>query len=52
METYEPLEMEIIEFDGEDIITTSSPRNDGDWPGGGIGQGSGRQNDEGGTFTC
>ena len=31
MEPYEPLEMETVEFDGEDIITTSIPAdNNGD----------------------
>ena len=31
MEQYEPLEMEIIIFDSEDVITESTT-NHGDWP--------------------
>ena len=49
MEPYEPLKMEIIDFDGEDIITTSGFTEDGDWP---PANASERQERQGGEYTC
>ena len=31
METYETLEMEVIVFESEDVITTSNPDTTGPW---------------------